>query len=692
MIMYLFFILIGIILYLLSNNKNGFSIGIPEFQFTLVNSVIDESNTIERDGILAVKDDPVYQDPDNPNIYYVYGDDIYDARRKIKRHMELNMDDANIINIYLTTQVINVDQNDDTNIVCEPNYRCNTGDLYNYQVDATEADCLSAFDDVYNIYNCRKYHTITNCIQNCSFVNENNVEKTLDNDGFQKIPRLVDVSYRVTDSMEMGEESMEPNFKTFYTTYENNKDVLEVRSDNGLIYSEYVFKMFLENINPDSNLHKVSDGIYFINGKIIISRSASPNLRISNIKTTYWDDLTPEQQHAATTLGWNRWSWGNKYDDDSLFVKIPNWENLTPEQQSEATILGWTSETWAKDVPYSKFYKRDVAHSRPFPLLHMDFQKYITYDSIDNTYGDGAIDWLDLSIDGKTSKYHYISNNYKYGILFNSNENSKSINLWLLLQGSDGVKTMGFIDIIDDDDSNKYNADTLRDMQGNDLAIQKDDSDEYSMVSFPGRLTPYFQVNNVQYPNVLNIQTSDNTLDPTKPDINPNILYTYDMIPGDVLAFRSDIPHMGFMDTRTSIEFRYDYVEITIPVSDYITFNTRNMCDAENRKKYKKFNNEIMLQVLLDLNIKQPLSGNIKNIIDDFFSIIFDELEKNIIIIQELQLKYRKMELDLEILFFRFLEFLDSKPTLNLDDRINEDYHGSLDRLNEYIKEFLKTL
>jgi hypothetical protein len=692
MIMYLFFILIGIILYLLSNNKNGFSIGIPEFQFTLVNSVIDESNTIERDGILAVKDDPVYQDPDNPNIYYVYGDDIYDARRKIKRHMELNMDDANIINIYLTTQVINVDQNDDTNIVCEPNYRCNTGDLYNYQVDATEADCLSAFDDVYNIYNCRKYHTITNCIQNCSFVNENNVEKTLDNDGFQKIPRLVDVSYRVTDSMEMGEESMEPNFKTFYTTYENNKDVLEVRSDNGLIYSEYVFKMFLENINPDSNLHKVSDGIYFINGKIIISRSASPNLRISNIKTTYWDDLTPEQQHAATTLGWNRWSWGNKYDDDSLFVKIPNWENLTPEQQSEATILGWTSETWAKDVPYSKFYKRDVAHSRPFPLLHMDFQKYITYDSIDNTYGDGAIDWLGLSIDGKTSKYHYISNNYKYGILFNSNENSKSINLWLLLQGSDGVKTMGFIDIIDDDDSNKYNADTLRDMQGNDLAIQKDDSDEYSMVSFPGRLTPYFQVNNVQYPNVFEIQTSDNTLDSTKPDINPNILYTYDMIPGDVLAFRSDIPHMGFMDTRTSIEFRYDYVEITIPVSDYITFNTRNMCDAENRKKYKKFNNEIMLQVLLDLNIKQPLSGNIKNIINDFFSIIFDELEKNIIIIQELQLKYRKMELDLEILFFRFLEFLDSKPTLNLDDRINEDYHGSLDRLNEYIKEFLKTL
>ena len=692
MIMYLFFILIGIILYLLSNNRNGFSIGIPEFQFTLVNSVIDESNTIERDGILAVKDDPVYQDPDNPNIYYVYGDDIYDARRKIKRHIDLNKDGATLVDINLTTPAINVDQNDDTNVVCEPNYRCNSGNLYNYQVDVTQGDCSSAFDPELDVYNCRKYHTITNCIQNCSFVNENNVEKTLDNDGFQKIPRLVDVNFRITDSMEIDEDSMELNFKTFYTTYQNFVDtnILEVHSDNGLIYSEYVFKMFLERINPDSNLHKVSDGIYFINGKIIISRWGSSNLRISNIRTTNWENLTLEQQSAATTLGWIKSSWDDPvHNDTSLFVQTPNWENLTLEQQSAATILGWTSETWGKDVPYSKFYN---AHSRPFPLLHMDFQKYITYDSIDNEYGDDAINWLDLSIDGKTSKYHYISKYFKYGILFNSNENSKSINLWLLLQGSDGVKTMGFIDIIDDDDSNKYNADTLRDMQGNDLAIQKDDSDEYSMVSFPGRLTPYFQVNNVQYPNVLEIQTSDNTLDPTKPDINPNILYTYDMIPGDVFAFRSDIPHMGFMDTRTSIEFRYDYVEITIPVSDYITFNTRNICDAENRKKYKKFNNEIMLQVLLDLNINQPLSGNIKNIINDFFSIIFDELEKNIIIIQELQLKYRKMELDLEILFFRFLEFLDSKSTLNLDTNNNPDYQGSLDRLNQYIKEFINSL
>ena len=135
--------------------------------------------------------------------------------------------------------------------------------------------------------------------------------------------------------------------------------------------------MFLENIYPGSKLHKLTDGLYFINGKFIICRIAKGNLRISNIRTTIWDDLTPEQQGSATTLGWNKFFWNRQFDDDSLFVKTPNWENLSLEQQDAATTLGWTLETWGKDVPYSKFYN---TRSSPFPLLHMDFQKYINWD------------------------------------------------------------------------------------------------------------------------------------------------------------------------------------------------------------------------------------------------------------------------------------------------------------------------
>jgi len=588
------------------------------------------------------------------------------------------MDNANIKNINLTTPEINVDKNDDTNIVCEPNYRCNTGDLYNYQLDATYGDCPSAFDPELDVYNCRKYHIITNCIQNCSFVNENNVEKTLDNDGFQKIPRLVDVSYRVTDSMEIDEESMEPNFKTFYNHYQNPPDP-ELYSDNGFLYAEYLFKMFIEKNNPTSNLHKLSDGIYFINGKIIICRFSRSHLRLSNIKTTKYLDLPIEQQNAVTTLQWTEsepskypGTWDRIYDNDSLFVQKPNWGDLTQEQQEAAITLDWTPETWGKDIPYSKFY---VGSGNPFPMLHMDFQKYITYDSIDNKYGNAESSRY-LDFDGKTSKYHYIRKAYNNGIQFDSNENSKSINLWLLLQGSDGVKTMGFIDIIDDDDSNKYNADTLRDMQGNDLAIQKDDSDEYSMVSFPGRLTPYFQVNNVQYPNVLEIQTSDNTLDPTKPDINPNILYTYDMIPGDVLAFRTDIPHIGFKDVRTSVEYRYDYVKIDIQVSEYIDFS-ENSCAGGRLES--DINDKIIIAELLRYGIQESLFTDIITKIYIFFNLIYKTLIKN-----GEQLKPDQ--------FFKFLEFLNSKLTLNLQKENNKNYDGNIEILKTYIQEFLKTL
>ena len=320
------------------------------------------------------------------NEYYVWAEDENDARRKLKRHMDLNRDGTTLVNINLTTPVISVDQNDVTN-VCKPNYRCTIGDI-SFEVDATNQYCLSAFDEQLDAYNCDIYHTITNCIQNCTFVNENNnLEKTLEKDGFQKMHQLVDVNYRVTDSMEMVEESMEPNFKTFYTTFIKGEP--DVYSDNGFLYSEYVFQMFLENIYPGSKLHKLTDGLYFINGKFIICRIAKGNLRISNIRTTIWDNLTSEQQEAATTLGWTEFFWNNQHfvDDGILFIQTPNWDNLTPKQKDAATTLGWTSETWGKNVPYSKFYNTS---SSPFPLLHMDFQKYITNDNIGNIYTDNT--------------------------------------------------------------------------------------------------------------------------------------------------------------------------------------------------------------------------------------------------------------------------------------------------------------
>jgi len=705
MIKYLFFILIGIILYILSNNKDGFNIGVPEYQFTiegeLISQVDERARTSESEDVFEWDGDPI--------IYCVWAEDETGARRKLKRHTDLNMG-VNTVNIDLVTPAVSVDQNDGNNITCEPNYNCNiVGNLNNNpndpERDNTYDQCVYKFDndDTENhVYNCKRYHTIDGCIQNCSFVNVNNPSKTLEKDGFQKISRRetqINVGFNITDDMEVDEESMDPNFRTFYTEgFEASvRNTPRLRySSNGFSYSEYLFKLFIESIYPGSNLHKLRDGIYFINGKIIICRFSPNNLRIINIRTTKWKDLTPEQQAAATILDWIEDTWNSQTNDHSLFTTKNIWGDLATEaregqeqsEQDAAITLGYDESTWGKDPPYSRFYS---VSNRSFPILHMDLQKYITYDGVEDPYG--STDRAD-AIDGKTSKNHYNIQELKHGVRFESNENSKSINLWLLLQGSIGTKTLGFIDIIDDDDINKYNADTLRDMQANDLAIQKLNipnwytSQKYSMVEFPGRLTTYFQAGSVQFPNVLNIQTMDSTMDTqsnpdqSKPNINPNILYTYDMTPGDILAFRSDIPHIGFNDNRISLECRYDYIEINTSVNNYFFINKTKCAggkftDINKQAIYK----ELELYGYSAYSWSKADSDKIINKIYIFFDLIFQE--------------FQKQSGTLSDSFFPFLEFLNSKlncETLNLDPENNPDYDGSLTRLRHYIEEFLNTL
>jgi len=677
MIKYLFFILIGIILYILSNNKDGFNIGVPEYQFTIEGEEINLSS-VRDDGIMAVEDDPVYQDATlGENTIYVYGKDENDARRKLKRHIDLNTDGATLVDIRLTTPVIDVDQDDDDVVVCEPNYRCIIGET-SLSKDVSFDYCDEQFQDV--PLNCMMYHINNYCEQNCSFVISNNASKTLDNDGFQYLRQLVD--------------DLNPELSFTRLEYSNT----------GLLYSEYLFKLFIERINPGSNLHKFGDGIYFINGKIVICRFTSGQIRIINIRTTIWSDLTDEQRIAAGRLNWDEDTWNNQIDTNSLFVL--NWGSLTLEQQTDAITLRYDESTWGKDPPYHKYYTtRELA----FPLLHMDLQKYITYDDRANPYDDRANQFGTMrgpminsqdghrgtttGVDGKTSKYHFISRLYENGILFNTNEKSKSINLWLLLEGSQNVKTMGFIDIIDDVDSDKYNADTLRDMQRNDLAIQRIPvSNIFSMVEYPDRLTPYFQTYSVQFPNVLNMQTSDNTLDPTKPNINPNILHTYDMTPGDVLAFRSDIPHLGFKDVRTSVEYRYDYVEID--VYDYMKDLSRGgSCTAqlsselahlyverdEIENKLKEFLDPDDDDILLAISDKINL--NFQLIFSNFQSMYIDNMATD---------KYSNFNVEM---FKNLLNVLNSKPTLNLNDNsTNPEYSDNLIRLRTYIEEFLRTL
>lgn len=671
---YLIFILIGIILFILNNSINSFSIGIPEYQFTIEGEEINLSNVLDN-GLMSVEDNPVYQDETlGENTIYVYGIDENDARRKLKRHIDLNTDDATLVDIRLTTPVIGVDQNDRTNVRCKPNYNCNLVNEFLSEGDECYPHCND--DDE----NCINYHKNERCIQNCSFVNVNisrnhegtfTLDKTLENDGFQIFPGLVNV------------DSTRPII--FDQVYENN-----------ILYSEYIFKKFLERIYPGSNLHKISNSLYYINGKIILSRNTPGGKRstINPIFSQSWQELTEVQQIAATTLGWNEDTW--YYSEDPRRTRF---RDLFGRQKAAVYTLGWDDINWYKLSPY------DISLATAFPKLHMDFQKYITYESREDevgNYGNVSRDGMNRCIKGQNSKFNYVTN-YTEGIYFISNNKSKSINLWLLLYGSPNIKTMGFIDIIDDDDSDKYNADTLRDMQANDLAIQQDERGNYSMVSFPDRLTPYFQLNSVQYPNVLEIETSDTTLLRSKPNINPNILYTYDMIQGDVLAFRTDIPHIGFTDyDRTSVEFRYDYIEINLEPFDELFLFTTNQCSVGNILYIET--NQNRLQDLLSEFLLNPEDARLDYTSNSIYQAIIRIQNFMSTIFTKLKGKYKELKkeelLDPSI-FYRFLEFLNTKPTLNLQKNIkfgeillstNNDYDQNVRILIEYIEDFINSL
>ena len=85
---YLIFVLFGIILFILLNSNDRFSVGVPEYKFTLVSDVVDQIEQTYESGVLAVESDPVYQDHDNPDIFYVYGENEGDAINNFDTYMQ----------------------------------------------------------------------------------------------------------------------------------------------------------------------------------------------------------------------------------------------------------------------------------------------------------------------------------------------------------------------------------------------------------------------------------------------------------------------------------------------------------------------------------------------------------------------------------------------------------------------------
>jgi len=87
---YLIFVIFGIILYLLLNNDDSFSVGVPEYLLTIDNGIISIDTTIYSDHPetwSTSESNPVIMVDENR--YYVYGDDSVDGINDARRNYEI---------------------------------------------------------------------------------------------------------------------------------------------------------------------------------------------------------------------------------------------------------------------------------------------------------------------------------------------------------------------------------------------------------------------------------------------------------------------------------------------------------------------------------------------------------------------------------------------------------------------------
>ena len=114
--------------------------------------------------------------------------------------------------------------------------------------------------------------------------------------------------------------------------------------------------------------------------------------------------------------------------------------------------------------------------------------------------------------------------------------------------------------------------------------------------------------------------------------------------------------------------------------------------------------NQKRLQDLLSEFLLNPEDAISDDIVSPIYQAIYRIENFMTTIFTNLKNKYRELkkeELSDPSIFYRFLEFLNTKPTLNLDRQFklkniiihtNNDYDANISTLIEYIEEFINTL
>ena len=378
-------------------------------------------------------------------------------------------------------------------------------------------------------------------------------------------------------------------------------------------FSEYLLKNYMGK-KMNGNIKILANGIFYINNHIIFFKY------IDNVQTRISEKETEKEIPAKF------YTYYNNFADKRMYSHFPR-------------------------------LHVDAQNVRPYEILKNDPFNHLKNDSFlsKKTFQCNKLLSDRPEIEYNTS-LQLLGNNMKGINGIEYNDNIVFINIWLLFYGTDNVETLGFIDAIDDDNPHLYD-DTLVEMLQDNENMEK----ITSFITEPG-----------QYPNIYNALTQETT--DSKPNIDIDKLYTFDMVEGDALVFRTDIPHIGFPPReddglRMSLECRYAYLEEPFSIvsmfgihdspppapsdpiltlDDPITFN-KVIPEDQRDIVYNYFNNEFKLFAKIhNLLYSEPLKNIhlFKTFIDEIpyeeYSYDMNNIEKEIVMTSFLEMVYIK--------------------------------------------------
>lgn len=487
----------------------------------------------------------------------------------------------------------------------------------------------------------RKYNTTT-YKQTCKFYEINSRQNTLNsyNDfGYTKLDTFVDVNSPNTTFQEYVDLLNGDNVSS---TFSQVHSILNIR------LNEYLLKVYIEhNLGNDKHIKMIARGIFYCNGKIYYYISPQCEIRSSNSYAVGGQDAHERERSAIIT---RHRALVNKFHflqtkkahipTQEIHLDYQKIKPLTVKDPSfyvDGNIAGEFVDDLSDKCKNSFNYNKvEQFYLRKSHFVNEDFTRGIV--SFIDLYDTEAL--LDNSYNGLQV---YGSMDLMGEIFFRTHENIDIFNIWLLLHAPYDNKTLGFIRL--EGDQAAVNRQIIEATQI--------DSDSEQISSLTDMFVPY-----------LNLSSHKN-------------LYTFKMKAGDALKFKAyKTPHFGRetqSGVRVSTEGRYALLPVVFDLNDVFEIPRFTTVSRLSVKTDQFGNTPTIIPPYLPLTIYKWFQDEF-----DFILPIYDRLKVQGMIYQTI-LAHSRSRGNISVVIFKMIldnvpydRYVDEREIIAMDDGGNQ--------------------